>query len=141
MAVLQFPILEKNAAVTALSALAHPSRLSVFQALVRAGKEGINPGIVAKQLDLPPATLSFHLKELSHAGLASSEQSGKFVFYRANFGMMNSLMQFLSAQCCDGSAEGCEVKWGPCDPEAPRAKPVSAGKLARKARSVDASTA
>lgn len=96
--------MEFNDAVTALAALAHPMRLQVFRALVVAGPEGLNPGPLAEQLGLPPATLSFHLKELSQAGLAAAERDGRFLIYRAQFAQMNALMGFLTENCCAGRA-------------------------------------
>ncbi len=95
--------MEFDDAVTALAALAHPMRLQVFRALVVAGPEGLNPGPLAEQLALPPATLSFHLKELSRAGLASAERDGRFLIYRAQYAQMNALMGFLTENCCGGS--------------------------------------
>jgi DNA-binding transcriptional ArsR family regulator len=97
-------------AVTALAALAQLSRLAIFRLLVIAGVDGMSVGKIAGELELPAATLSFHMKELSHAGLIRGTQEGKFVYYRAQFGEMNELLAFLVEQCCDGSgACGLEV--------------------------------
>lgn len=96
--------MEFDQAVSALSALAHPMRLQVFRALVVAGPDGLNPGLLAEQLALPPATLSFHLKELSQAGLAAAERDGRFLIYRAQYAQMDALMGFLTENCCAGSA-------------------------------------
>lgn len=90
-------------AVTALAALAQLSRLAIFRLLVIAGADGMSVGKIAEELALPSATLSFHMKELSHAGLIQGKQEGKFVYYRAQFGEMNELLAFLVEQCCDGS--------------------------------------
>lgn len=96
--------MEIQQAVTALAALAHPMRLQIFRALVVAGPDGLNPGLLAEQLQLPAATLSFHLKELSHAGLADAERDGRFLRYRAQYAQMDALMGFLTENCCAGSA-------------------------------------
>ncbi len=89
-------------AVTALSALAHESRLGVYRLLVTAGPEGMAAGAIADALRLPPATLSFHLKELSRARLAISRQEGRYVIYSANFGNALKLVNYLTENCCGG---------------------------------------
>lgn len=94
-------------AVAALAALAHGSRLVVFRRLVELGPEGAYPGDLAQRLDIPPNTLSFHLKSLSHARLVDSEQQGRFVRYRANFAAMRALIDFLSRHCCGGDPSKC----------------------------------
>jgi DNA-binding transcriptional ArsR family regulator len=99
--------METTQAVSALSALAQPSRLAAFRLLVAAGPEGMAAGAIGEKLDLPPATLSFHLAGLTRAGLAQSRQEGRFVIYTANFENMNSLVAFLTENCCQGAA--CET--------------------------------
>jgi ArsR family transcriptional regulator, arsenate/arsenite/antimonite-responsive transcriptional repressor len=94
---------ETTQAVTALSALAQPSRLAAFRLLVGAGPEGMPAGAIGEKLGLPPATLSFHLAGLTRAGLAQSRQDGRFVIYTANFESMNSLVAFLTENCCGGA--------------------------------------
>jgi len=89
----------KNA-VTALAALAQDTRLAVYRLLVQQGPSGLAAGEIAGQLGAAPATLSFHLKELAHAGLVSSRQEGRFVYYAANFDAMNALVAFLTENCC-----------------------------------------
>jgi ArsR family transcriptional regulator len=91
-------------AVTALGALAQESRLGVYRLLVQAGPEGLAAGAIADQLGLPPPTLSFHLKELSNAGLAISRQEGRYVIYSANFGNALKLVNFLTENCCGGQS-------------------------------------
>ena len=87
-------------AVTALAALAQDTRLGVFRLLVQQGPSGLAAGEIAGQLGIAPATLSFHFKELARAGLVSSRQDGRFVFYAANFGAMNALLAYLTENCC-----------------------------------------
>lgn len=101
------PALDETAAVKALAALAQAQRLRAFRALVVAGPEGLTPGAMAVQLGMAPSGLSFHLKELTHAGLISSEARGRNLIYRASFHHMNALLGYLTEQCCEG--RGCSV--------------------------------
>ena len=91
-------------AVAALGALAQESRLGIYRLLVQAGPEGMAAGTIAGRLGLPPATLSFHLKELSRAGMAIPRQEGRFVIYTANFGNALKLVNFLTENCCGGQS-------------------------------------
>ncbi|PKO42191.1 MAG: transcriptional regulator [Betaproteobacteria bacterium HGW-Betaproteobacteria-3] len=93
--------------VRALAALAQPQRLAAFRALVVAGPQGLTPGVMAAQLGVAPSGLSFHLKELTHAGLVSSEPQGRHLIYRAEFARMNAVLAYLTEHCCQGQA--CEV--------------------------------
>ena len=94
-------------AVPALAALAQTSRLAIFRWLVELGPDGACPGDIAEKLDIPPATLSFHLKALLHAGLVQSDKSGRFIRYRADFKAMQALLDFLSQNCCGGDPAKC----------------------------------
>ncbi len=94
-------------AVRSLAALAQVQRLRAFRALVVAGLDGLTPGALAETLGMSPSALSFHLKELAHAGLVSSEPSGRYLVYRANFEQMNALLGYLTEHCCQGAA--CEA--------------------------------
>ena len=98
---------ETKHAVVALAALAQETRLSIFRLLVEAGPQGLPAGRIGHTLDVPPATLSFHLKELSHAGLVNSRQDGRFVYYSAGFDHMAALMSFLTQNCCRGMPQEC----------------------------------
>lgn len=89
--------------VRALAALAQAVRLRVFRALVVAGHEGLTPGAMAEQLAVAPNTLSFHLKELVHAGLIGQERQGRNLIYRASFATMNELLGYLTDHCCQGT--------------------------------------
>ncbi len=95
--------MEPKVAVTALGALAHATRLEIFRLLVRAGADGLSVGRIAEALAIDAnGRLTFHLKELVGAGLASSRQEGRFVFYAANYGAMNELLRYLTEDCCGG---------------------------------------
>jgi len=102
-----FITMKLTQAVIALSALAQDSRLSVFRLLVKTGPKGLPAGTVAEQLNIPPATLSFHLKELSHAGLIDSRRKGRFVIYAPSIKGISCLMGFLLEDCCQGQPELC----------------------------------
>lgn len=121
--------MEMKTAVAALAALAQETRLSIFRLLITAGPAGVPAGRIGGQLDVPPATLSFHLKELGHAALVTSRQEGRFVYYSANFEQMAALMSFLTENCCKGMPQECltvvETALGRCCAPAPRKKPRS----------------
>ena len=91
-------------AVKALAALAQDTRLAIYRLLVQQGPGGLPAGAVAERLDVPAATLSFHLKELANAGMIESRQDGRFVYYSANYDRMNGLLAYLSENCCQGDA-------------------------------------
>ncbi len=96
--------MEENDVVTCLAALAQPMRLQVFRALVVAGPDGLTPGALVEALDVPAATLSFHLKELTRSGLISQERDGRSLIYRAAFEQMDGLLTYLTYNCCEGKA-------------------------------------
>jgi DNA-binding transcriptional ArsR family regulator len=102
--------MENKDAIVALAALAQESRLATFRLLVQAGPEGLPASKIAETLGLPPSSLSFHLKELTHAGLIVPRQDGRFVIYAARFDTMNALVGFLTQNCCGGA---------PCCPATP----------------------
>jgi ArsR family transcriptional regulator len=118
--------METKQAAKALAALAQETRLSIFRLLVQAGPEGVAAGQIGEWLDVPPATLSFHLKELSHAGLVSSRQEGRFIYYSTDFERMAALMTFLTQNCCQGMPEECltvvGTALGRCCPPATKRK-------------------
>ena len=93
--------------VTALSALAQSTRLAIFRLLVERGPEGMAAGQVAEKLKVSPATLSFHFRTLSHAGLIESRQEGRFIYYAANFTAMNGMLAYLTENCCGGDQAAC----------------------------------
>jgi ArsR family transcriptional regulator, arsenate/arsenite/antimonite-responsive transcriptional repressor len=103
--------MKADSVITALAALAHPSRLEVFRLLVRRGPEGYAPGDLGERLEIPGPTLSFHLKELSRAGLIEARREGRFLYYSASMENMNSLVSFLTENCCSlGSSRSASCK-------------------------------
>jgi DNA-binding transcriptional ArsR family regulator len=95
---------EKRVALAALGGLAQESRLDIFRLLVERGPEGMPAGDIATRLGIANATLSFHLKELSHAGLITGRPAGRFIYYAANFATMNRLVDYLTENCCKGAS-------------------------------------
>ena len=89
--------------VQALGALAQDTRLDVFRMLVRTGPEGLAAGEIARELEIPAPTLSFHLRSMLHAGLVTSRRLGRSLIYAANFEVMQQVVGFLSENCCTGS--------------------------------------
>lgn len=96
--------METKTAISLLGALAQESRLSIFRLLVEQGPAGLPVGRIGELLAVAPATLSFHLKELNHAGLITPRQDGRFIYYAANYEAMNALIGFLTDNCCRGDA-------------------------------------
>ena len=93
--------------VRALDSIAHLSRLQIFRLLVVAGQSGMTPKTLSEALGIPGTGLSFHLKELTHAGLITQERDGRNLIYRAAFARMNQLVSFLTLNCCEGQT--CEL--------------------------------
>lgn len=109
------------AALAALSALSHDSRLAAFRRLVQVGPAGLPVGELREHLDLPPATLSAHLNVLRAAALVEDQREGRVIRVRANYRQMNALLAYLTENCCAGVAD-C----GPsstCKPRKSGAKP------------------
>lgn len=96
--------MEEQNVIRSLSALAQEIRLRVFRALVVAGPDGMTPGALGEALDIAPTTLSFHLKELSHAGLIVPTRDGRYLIYRADYAQMNALLGYLTENCCRGTS-------------------------------------
>lgn len=99
--------MDTTTAVIQLSAIAQEARLEIFRLLVQAGAEGLPAGAIGEQLKIPASTLSFHLKELTHAGLTSSRQVSRFIYYTANYQAMNTLLGYLTENCCSGQTACC----------------------------------
>lgn len=111
-------------AVRALAALAQESRLEAFRLLVRAGTDGMPAGKIAEALDVAPATLSFHLKELVGAGLVTQRREGRSIIYSLHVEAMQSLLAFLVEDCCQGQPQLCEPAFAliNCCDDAPKPK-------------------
>ena len=102
--------MEKEAAIATLASLAQESRLDIFRLLVRAGPDGLAVGEVGESLGLPSATLSFHLKELTNAGLLHFERIGRSRIYRPDFDVMNQLLGYLTENCCQGAGRTTKAR-------------------------------
>ena len=115
-------------AVAALGSLAQETRLATYRLLVEAGPEGIPAGQIAELLDVAPAALSFHLKELSGARLVSSRSEGRFIYYSADFERMAALMSYMTQNCCRGMPQECltvmETALSECCSPASKRRPV-----------------
>lgn len=120
--------MEKQDVIAALAALAQETRLDVFRRLVRAGPDGMPAGQLASELEIPPATLSFHLKELRSARLATSERDGRVIRYAPDFAVIAEVVAYLGDHCCE-DAVGC----GPDRRSASRSR-AGAASPARTAR-------
>ena len=92
-------------AVGALAALAQETRLTIFRLLIEHARDGLTPGAIASRLNLAPATLSFHLKELANAGLLIDRREGRFIWYRPDLDAMNGLLAYLTENCCRASGD------------------------------------
>ncbi len=99
--------MEIKNAIHALAALAHDGRLGIYRLLVQAGPAGLTVGRIAKKLDMPGATLSFHLSALKHAGLVRAARRGRELIQTTDFKQMNDLVAYLTENCCGGDASAC----------------------------------
>jgi DNA-binding transcriptional ArsR family regulator len=108
--------MEKTDAIAALAALAQETRLDVFRLLVQAGPEGMPAGHIGERLNLPSATLAFHLKELKNAGLVTFTRNGRSLIYAATYPTMNALLAYLTENCCRGDAFARGVSTPVCQP-------------------------
>ena len=100
-------------AVASLSALAQESRLAIYRRLVEAGPTGLSVGEIGASLEVAPATLSFHLKELLHAGLVKARQEGRYIYYSASYERMNALLGYLTENCCARDGVACGTVCAP----------------------------
>ncbi|MCS6763103.1 MAG: metalloregulator ArsR/SmtB family transcription factor [Candidatus Protistobacter heckmanni] len=96
--------MNESSVVKALAALAQPLRLRIFLALIVVGQEGLTPGTMAESMDIGATALSFHLKELVHAGLVTQQRDSRHLIYRAAFERMNDVLAYLADNCCQGKA-------------------------------------
>ena len=90
-------------ASSCLNELGNPTRLAIFRLLVRAGKNGVIVGDIARHLDaIPGSTLSHHLAHLTRAGLIQQRREGRQLWCIACHDVMDSLIEFLTSECCAG---------------------------------------
>ena len=101
------PDMKTSKAITALGALAQETRLAIFRLLVQRGPAGLAAGVIAEKLDIPASSLSFHLAQLSHAGLIVQRRESRWLIYSVDFAAMNGLMGYLMENCCGGDASAC----------------------------------
>lgn len=99
--------MEKRSAARVFECLSSEVRLDIYRLLVKQGPGGMVAGRIAEALDLPPTNLSFHLKAMTHAGLLSVEQEGRYQRYRADVTLVMSLIAYLTDECCAGHPELC----------------------------------
>jgi ArsR family transcriptional regulator len=99
--------MEKQVAISVLAALAQETRLDIFRLLVQAGSEGMAAGAIGEALDVPSATLSFHLKELKSCSALACRREGRSLIYSPDFDVMTGLVSFLTENCCAGV--GCSL--------------------------------
>jgi ArsR family transcriptional regulator len=104
---------ETRQAVAALGALAHETRLQVFRMLVQRGPDGLPAGVIATELDMPPSSLTFHLQQLTHAGLIRQRRVSRQLIYATDFAAMNDVVAYLTENCCGGAMSCTPV----CRPE------------------------
>jgi DNA-binding transcriptional ArsR family regulator len=110
----QLTPMESTSVIAALAALAQEHRLAVFRLLVQAGPQGMPASRIAESVGIPPSSLSFHLKELTHSQLVTQTKAGRSLIYAANFATMNQLLAFLTENCCGGQV--CSPSTQPCCP-------------------------
>jgi ArsR family transcriptional regulator len=106
--------MESTHAIAALAALSQDTRLAVFRHLVGKGPDGQTAGGIASALKVPAPTLSFHLKELEHAGLVGQRRAGRNIIYTADFAAMKALLAYLMEDCCGGRPEICAIDLKAC---------------------------
>jgi ArsR family transcriptional regulator len=106
--------MDAHETIAALSALAHETRLAVFRLLVQRGPDGLSAGTIAQAVGLPPSSLTFHLQQLTHAGLITQRRISRQLIYATDFARMNAVMAYLTENCCAGAASCAPI----CDPQA-----------------------
>ncbi|MEM9170980.1 MAG: metalloregulator ArsR/SmtB family transcription factor [Pseudomonadota bacterium] len=112
--------MELSAAAAGFAALSQETRLSVLRLLVRAGPDGVAAGALSDATGVAPPTLSFHLKELTAAGLAASRRDGRRILYAADYAGLGALIDFLVADCCQGDPRACGAALSRLEPSSPR---------------------
>lgn len=131
--------MDTKIALKSLIGLAHENRLAIFRLLVEQGASGMPAGQIAERLRLPPATTSFHLKELTNAGLVLPRPQSRFIYYSANYGAMNGLIAYLTDNCCRETgaclttcAPACATAANAADGVAASSRPRRTGKPGKR---------
>jgi DNA-binding transcriptional ArsR family regulator len=112
--------MEPAQAISALGALAHEHRLTIFRLLVEQGPAGLSAGVIAEKVGLQPSSLTFHLQHLTRAGLLVAKRASRQIFYAADFGAMNALVAYLTENCCTASGAACSAECRPAVSEPKR---------------------
>jgi ArsR family transcriptional regulator, arsenate/arsenite/antimonite-responsive transcriptional repressor len=118
--VITYGPMKANEAITALSALAHEHRLTIFRLLIEQGPEGLPAGVIAEKVGLQPSSLTFHLQHLTRAGLLVPKRASRQIFYAADFVAMNSLVSYLTENCCTAPGASCSTECQPAVTESKR---------------------
>ena len=105
---LNYQYMQTRQASKIFEALSSDVRLDLFRLLVRHAPEGLVQGDIARELDIPPTNLSFHLKAIVHSGLVDVEREGRFMRYKANIPLMLEIVGYLTEECCSGNPEACQ---------------------------------
>ncbi len=94
-------------AASAFAALGSEQRLTVLRSLVRAGPDGLSMGELGQRTGVSGSTLTYHLKILAGAGLATQEKRGRSIIVgAADMTTMQALSDYLLSECCaDAPAE------------------------------------
>ena len=111
-------VIDPSTTIAALGALAHETRLHIFRLLVQRGPAGLPAGEIAREIGIPPSSLTFHLQQLLHAGLVSQHRHSRQLIYATDFAAMNALVAYLTENCCGGEtcAPACEPGAASCAP-------------------------
>jgi ArsR family transcriptional regulator len=118
--VITYRLMKPTEAIAALSALAHEHRLTIFRLLVEQGPEGLPAGVIAEKVGLQPSSLTFHLQHLTRAGLLVPTRASRQIFYAADFAAMNSLVGYLTENCCTAASASCSATCQPAVTEPKR---------------------
>jgi ArsR family transcriptional regulator, arsenate/arsenite/antimonite-responsive transcriptional repressor len=117
--------MDSSSVIEALAALAHENRLAIFRLLVQQGPEGLSAGTIAEGVGLTPSSLTFHVQQLTRAGLLSQRRDGRQLIYAADFGAMNALVDYLTENCC-GHGGSCKPACAPAKKKATKGKGTTA---------------